>query len=773
MSMDAFALDLGARLARASVDGAVYAAIVFAAVRLLPGLPPALRTLLWWTVSLKFVLGLAGAPLLPLPVLPGWTGLPAAYSPAPAAHAATGLVISPLPARAEATEGPVAVLPIAPATADAPSNDSAPDPAMPGRSWRDRAGPALIALVALWLAAMVAAAARTVAHLRELRRTIHEARPVPEPVESEARALAAAMGLARVPAVRTSSAVCGPHVAGLLRPTVLLPAALLRELDPTGRRMVLCHELTHIRRGDLALGWLPALAERLFCFHPLARLASREYALAREAACDAEVLRICRPSPRDYGRLLVRLGIGPRAARFAAAGASPTLHSLRRRLQMLGTLPPSGGRPHRAWMLVPAVLAAALPLGLAAQTPPAPPEPPTPALAPRPPRAVDPAAVAPFAEAVPSAQVVPAADGVPPAEGVPASGALPALEAAPFREVVPAPDAAPAIEAVPAPAAVPTTTPVPAPPVVPGLEAPAAPEALATPDVLPVPAALPVIPARPASAHGVSATTRKAPPPPPPPAPARAAPQPQSPAAPQPPPPPPPAPARSVPAPPPPPAPVGLDAEAWVILLDSGRTMMHGSSADVAEARRLREGTAPLIYFRRDGRAFVIRDRATIDAVAAAMRSSQMRRAEQEAARAAGRARGDRASTDRDRAVAETEAARLRDELARRRQALERERQNQAQVAAATRQELEADMQTLRARQLALQQELAAWEQALRRQQQELAHERERLARRFAELEREQAVVAAQSRREAEAAGRRVNEIIERAMAAGTATPVK
>ena len=73
--------------------------------------------------------------------------------------------------------------------------------------------------------------------------------------------------------------------------------------------MALAHELMHVRRRDVLLGCIPALAERLYFFHPLARLAAREYVIAREAACDAAVVRALDVPADDYGRLLLRLGV--------------------------------------------------------------------------------------------------------------------------------------------------------------------------------------------------------------------------------------------------------------------------------------------------------------------------------------------------------------------------------------------------------------------------------------------------------------------------------
>ena len=56
------------------------------------------------------------------------------------------------------------------------------------------------------------------------------------------------------------------------------------------------------------------------------------------------------------------------------------------------------------------------------------------------------------------------------------------------------------------------------------------------------------------------------------------------------------------------------DGESWVFLQDDENSAMHGSSLDLVEAKRLRANASePLIWFKRDGRAYVIRDRETLD----------------------------------------------------------------------------------------------------------------------------------------------------------------
>ncbi len=128
--------------------------------------------------------------------------------------------------------------------------------------------------------------------------------------------------------------------------------------------MAICHELVHVRRRDLWLGLVPSLAERLFFFHPLAHLAAREYVISREAACDAAVLRVLDAEPRDYGRLLVTLGIAPLPGGASASGAAHSFSSLKRRIGMLDHGSPTIAVRLAGWALVAAALVALVPLTL-------------------------------------------------------------------------------------------------------------------------------------------------------------------------------------------------------------------------------------------------------------------------------------------------------------------------------------------------------------------------------------------------------------------------
>jgi len=276
----------------------------------------AVRCWLWWCASLQLLLGALWPAPLELPLLPAqWrqaaeaVAAPAAPQLSPTAQLPF-LVTRELAARGDAVAAPVA----APLTAD-------------WWSW-----PALFA--ALWLAGVIVLAAFGARSYLGLRRRVAAAHDCEHaPALRTYRNLGASLGLRRLPPLRVSAQIDSPQLVGPPA-TVLLPQRQLAQLSDDELAMALHHELTHLRRRDLWWGWVPALARHLFFFHPLAHVIAREYAIAREQACDAAVLDSRRYAAHDYGRLLLRLGVATRPA-TALAGASPTYTVLKRRLLML------------------------------------------------------------------------------------------------------------------------------------------------------------------------------------------------------------------------------------------------------------------------------------------------------------------------------------------------------------------------------------------------------------------------------------------------------
>jgi bla regulator protein BlaR1 len=234
------------------------------------------------------------------------------------------------------------------------------------RAWK--AGDALLGgLSVFWICGMLLQLALMWRAWRRTRTLVEISTPADATVAALAATLSQRVGVSRV-AVRLSASIETPRVTGALTSTILLPAAA-QPLSHADLEMTLCHELLHVRRGDLVLGWLPSIAQALFFFHPCAWMATREYALAREAACDAAVLRILDAEPDAYGALLLRLGITHGDIAPVAVGASSSFRTLKRRLIMLQhTSDPARARAARWWIVAAAAALAIVPLRLVAQT---------------------------------------------------------------------------------------------------------------------------------------------------------------------------------------------------------------------------------------------------------------------------------------------------------------------------------------------------------------------------------------------------------------------
>ena len=78
---------------------------------------------------------------------------------------------------------------------------------------------------------------------------------------------------------------------GLVRPKVILPRAA-REWSEGRARIVLCHEMAHIRRGDWAIQIAAQLVRSVYWFNPLLWMACARLRLESEQACDDRVLNL-------------------------------------------------------------------------------------------------------------------------------------------------------------------------------------------------------------------------------------------------------------------------------------------------------------------------------------------------------------------------------------------------------------------------------------------------------------------------------------------------
>ncbi|WP_372627431.1 TonB family protein [Arsukibacterium sp.] len=83
----------------------------------------------------------------------------------------------------------------------------------------------------------------------------------------------------------------GPFITGFMTPCILLPQDFFTRFSSVQQQLILQHEQTHWRRGDLHLNYLALIVVSVFWFNPLVWLGYRQYRQAQELACDALVIR--------------------------------------------------------------------------------------------------------------------------------------------------------------------------------------------------------------------------------------------------------------------------------------------------------------------------------------------------------------------------------------------------------------------------------------------------------------------------------------------------
>ena len=225
-------------------------------------------------------------------------------------------------------------------------------------------------LILLWLVGSACVLAWSLVRIYRFNRLLGMAtEEAPRELQRTATEIGHSLGLRRIPIIYTTSAHLSPMVwwvGGAVR--VVLPAALPHEMEPGQLRLILAHELAHVRRRDHLVRWLEWLACVGFWWNPVAWWARRNVRVNEEVCCDALVLRSLKPTPHSYANSLLSVveflstpALRPPAMASAINGGG----FLERRLQMIVTSHAVAKTPRwlHAFLLVFAV--ALLPLGVA------------------------------------------------------------------------------------------------------------------------------------------------------------------------------------------------------------------------------------------------------------------------------------------------------------------------------------------------------------------------------------------------------------------------
>lgn len=155
-------------------------------------------------------------------------------------------------------------------------------------------------MMLLWAAGTTAALLQTLVAAAAMGRIRRQALRAPD---GELRPLTEALGLQHPVELLEAHSGSMPMTFGVMRPAVFMPS------DAAGwseerRRMVLLHELAHVRRGDVATHLLARTALNLYWWNPLAWFAWRMFLKERERATDDLVLSAGARASEYAGHLL-------------------------------------------------------------------------------------------------------------------------------------------------------------------------------------------------------------------------------------------------------------------------------------------------------------------------------------------------------------------------------------------------------------------------------------------------------------------------------------
>jgi len=105
--------------------------------------------------------------------------------------------------------------------------------------------------------------------------------------------------------LRLSNNISGPAVCGLIKPVILMPAALDGKLPPEKLRAVLIHELAHLKRGDLWINLIQTVLQIIYFYNPFVWLVNAVVHNTREQAVDEMVLVALGNEARSYSNTLI------------------------------------------------------------------------------------------------------------------------------------------------------------------------------------------------------------------------------------------------------------------------------------------------------------------------------------------------------------------------------------------------------------------------------------------------------------------------------------
>jgi hypothetical protein len=200
-------------------------------------------------------------------------------------------------------------------------------------------------IVAAWTLGVLICSVRLAGGWWQARRLVTiGTRPVAERWDRVKAELAVRLELSRPVRLLESSRVAVPIVIGWLKPTLLVPTAVLAGMHPQELEAVLAHELAHIRRHDYLVNLVQSSLETLLFYHPGVWWVSHVVRSEREHCCDDLAVAACGDAVL-YARALTSIEITRHhnPGLVLAISGSPLLARVRRLLGVREPVSTSSG----------------------------------------------------------------------------------------------------------------------------------------------------------------------------------------------------------------------------------------------------------------------------------------------------------------------------------------------------------------------------------------------------------------------------------------------
>ena len=132
--------------------------------------------------------------------------------------------------------------------------------------------------------------------------------------------------------ILSSPAAIEPGVFGIVRPTLLIPENIARDLSNAQLQAVIAHEMFHVRGRDNLAAAMHTVVQALFWFHPLVWWLGNRLVAERERACDEAVLQSGH-DPAEYAEGILKVCKSNLMMPACVAGVSGS--NLKKRIEVI------------------------------------------------------------------------------------------------------------------------------------------------------------------------------------------------------------------------------------------------------------------------------------------------------------------------------------------------------------------------------------------------------------------------------------------------------